>query len=261
MTALKTYNDYIARVFAGFDGQEHIYGDAQSNVSNSVISGQSMSIVSVGYTRTLPTLPTGVTAYIIDSLDCLVSAQLNPILIGKAINLGNIDISGTSGTFTAGATMPTATELNVSGQQTYSAVIAQVTTVLNSTPGSLSITYNANDGSTGNVTTALANSPSATVNTCGIYPLNTPHWGVSQITAAVRTGGTTPTGVITFWGLLNAFMINGAITSGSIPGFKNMLSCAVSPFRFGAGDVIKFFALGSTVGRGMTGTINYVGDS
>lgn len=255
---LKTYDDYVSRRAAGFGAIKPFYGDLQTAGTGTLFTGQAGSITTVGTIEAMPSLPSGVTAFIATAIDCLSTAGAAPLWIAKATNLGNLNIA--TPTFSAGSTMPTSTQGNTASSQTYSTVIGEVTTVLNATPGNFTITYNANDTTTGNTTTSAALTASAAVHTCGFITLNGAHWGASQITAATRTAGTTPTGVITFWGLQSICMISQGY-NGTLPAFRNMLSATLNPFRLGAGDQIKFFSLGSLVTRGLIGSIHFIGDS
>lgn len=252
-------DDFIARIMNGYDCYEPFYGDQQTAFTSTLLTGQNTIVGTVGTTRTFPSLPTGVTGYIVMSTNALSSNGSGPLILGKAINLGSIDISGASGTFSAGSSMPTVTEGNNSNQ-TYSSVMAEVTTAISSNAGTLTITYKANDGTTGNTTTAQTITNSAVAHTCGTITLNTGHWGVSQITASARAAGSSPTGVIKFWGVLPICMVHQGY-SASIPAFRNLISSTINPMRLGAADVVKIFSLGATGVRGLEGGMNIVGDS
>jgi len=257
MSMLGAYDTWVARFMADFDASEPFYGDNPVAPTSSWLALQAINIGKVASTKPLPTLPTGVTGYIVTSLDCLASSAGQPLLVAKAVNLGNIDIS--TSTFTAGSTLPTVTEGNASNQ-TYQMVMGEVTAAFNATPGNFTLTYNANDGTTGNVTASLALTASAVVNTAGFATLNAGHWGASQITAAARTGGTTPTGIITFYGLISICMIHQGWSSAS-PAFRNLLTAALNPVRLGAADVIRFYSLSGASARGITGNLTIIGDS
>jgi hypothetical protein len=252
--ALSTYNEFIERVTT-HSGVEQLEGEVQTATTSSLFqtlqSGQM-----VGNMRILPTLPTGVTAYIPTTIN-LSSTILSNFLVAKVINLGSIDISGASGTFTDGSAMPTITELGTS-RVTCSAVIAEVTTALNATPGSLAITYTDQDGNSQS-TTAQSMTASSTTGNIGYIFLNAGDSGVRDITAATRSAGTTPTGVIQFWGVIPLAMVS--CSQADIPEKINMITQHFSPIRLGAGDDIRVISTGTSSAKRVIGIMNLVGDN
>lgn len=258
MSNLQSYDAFVSRFMAGYGANLPFYADIQTATSATVFTTQYLSIADMGYIEAFPSLPSGVTGYIVTSAECLSSTPGIPILIAKSINLGSINI-GTN-VFTSGSTMPTLTEGNNSNQ-TYSPIIAIVTSTLAAAPGSLTFTYNASDGSIGNSTSALALTVSAgVVRSGGFVALNAGHWGASALTNVVQSGGTTPSGTLQFWGVIPICLIHQGITT-NMPAFRNLLTAALNPLRLGASDVIKFFALSSTSARNILGTLTVIGDS
>jgi hypothetical protein len=154
--------------------------------------------------------------------------------------------------------MPTVTELGTSRVMA-SAVIAEVTTALNATPGSLQITYTDQDGNTSQSNTAVALTASAVVGTCAFVNLAAGDTGVRDISAATRSAGTTPTGVIKFWGLVPIALVSTAL--GDNPEKMNLITQNFNPIRLGAGDVVRVFPTVSATAKRVFGMINLVGDN
>lgn len=258
MSVVQSYDDIIARLSADF-------GLSESFCTNHATFVDSGNIVQrwgrQAYIKALPgSLPTGVTAFVPTAITLSNSnSSSGNVLAAKLINLGSLDISGASGTFTDGSNMGTATELNTSGNNLYSGVIMEVTTALNSVPGSFTITYTDQDGhgTETNPTTALG--ASAPIGSGSILQLNSGDFGVRDITAAARTGGTTPTGVIKFWGIIPiCFMTLSSSTIG--PTKENLLTASFNFVKLGAGDVIGLFG-NLTSANSIIGKIDYFGDS
>jgi hypothetical protein len=253
--ALTTYDQFIDRIADGYGGVELFDGEVPTATTTTLLSGFNGGQNIAGM-RTLPTLPSGVTAYIPTAIS-LSTGGLTSYLVAKVISLGSIDISGASGTFTDGSAMPTITELGTS-RTTCSGVIAEVTTALNATPGSLSITYVDQDGNSAEATTAQALTASAVVGTCGYVILNAGDNGVQDITTAVRSVGTTPTGVINFWGVVPITMVS--VCNVDIPEKINLITQHFNPIRLGAGDVIRVFPMIASTAKRVYGIINFVGE-
>lgn len=251
--SLQTYNDFINRVGGNFTLEEPIYGDLSVGTTTTALGGINGTYQLNGYSRTLPTLPSGVTAYIPTRVSLIGSATYAYMLC-KAINMGSLDLA--TPTFTDGAAFPTVTELGVS-RQTSGAIFMEVTTALNSAPGSITVTYVDQDGNTAETTTAQALAASSVTGSAGWILLNSPDWGVRDITTATRTGGTTPTGVVKFWGLIPIAFL----TSVSGFDFRNLLTHSFNPIRLGAGDNIRLFGWSGNPGKTVLGDIFYIGDN
>jgi len=256
--AITLYNQYLSRTSSNFDSQEHFYADIQTTTVN--LGGTVLAIQRAGSMVAMPNpLPTGVTAYIPTMVTGVSSLTTLTFLVGKLINLGSIDISGASGTFTAGNAMPTKTELGVS-RQVWSPLIIEVTTGLNATPGTLTVTYKDQDGNAAEAASAVSLGASAPVFSSGIVPLNTGDIGVTQITNATRGAGTTPTGVVQFWGMSDPIALFPANPALNGPAVANLMTSAFHPVRLGAGDQIGVFIIGSNATKSTFGFISFVGE-
>src|SRR4051794_29099091 len=110
---IRRYDDFISQIGAGYWMSQPVYGDQQS--STAALLG-SVSLYRAGVTKALPNpLPSSVTNYIMTRFSYNHSGTSSTApLLAKVVNLGSIDISGASGTFTDGSTMPTVTECGVS---------------------------------------------------------------------------------------------------------------------------------------------------
>lgn len=253
---LKTYDDFIAQVGALKTLYQPFYGELQAATSIA-FTGQFYSMQMLGYGKVLPSLPSGITAYIPTRVDVVLGVSTAPLLIAKMVNLGSIDISGASGTFTDGNAMPTVTECGVS-RQIASPIFAEITTGVNATPGTLTVTYKDQDNNGAETTTAQTITVSGLARSMGLITLNTTDWGATDITAAARAAGTTPTGVIKFWGVMPIALISCPLVQTLE--IENLLTLNFNPVRLGAGDEIRVIGFTSPA-KGMLGNIYFVGDN
>jgi len=252
---IRAYNVLISQIGAGYWLQQPLWGEVANTPI--IMGGNNLQIVRLGETKALPNpLPTDVTAYLVTRISAAQSSA-GSLLLGKLINLGSLDISGASGTFTDGSAMPTITELGTSNI-TASAVFVEVTTALSGAPGSFTITYVDQDGNAAETTTAQALGASAPVRSGGWVVLNSPDWGARDITAAARSGGTTPTGTIKFWGMIPLTILPG--TTSNVVWSENLLTGTFSLPRLGAGDMIGGFVFNNNT-QAIVGDVFVVGDN
>ena len=256
MANVASFNDIVNRVGGKFFASETIYNDIP--VATTTPSSNLQSCQRVGYTKALPALDTGVSGYFVSEARLLFSASNGTYMVAKLINLGSLDISGASGTFTDGSAMPTVTELGVS-RQIYSGVLIEVTTTLNATPGAFTITYVDQDGNGAETTTSRNLGASAAAYSVGFAILNDNDIGVQDITAAARSAGTTPTGVIQFWGVI-PIQMGVQMSLGTVTG-EGCFAPGFNMPKLGATDQIGVFGWNVTNARGIVGDIYYIGDS
>lgn len=252
MTVL-SYDNIINRISNEFVLTQPIFSTQET--ATAAFGLNTSAIHRAAFTKALPSLPSGVTGYVASRIHVLGTVAGVEIILGKLINLGSLDIS--SNVFTDGAQMPSVNELGVN-RQIPSAIFVEVTTALNATPGSLNVTYVDQDGNAAETSTTQTLPPSGAVGSAGYINLNSPDFGAIDITGAARTGGTTPTGVLTFWGMIPICM-NPISFSNSIAPECNLLTDGFSFPIFGGGDVIGGFALGSTAVKGIMGNITFIG--
>lgn len=229
--------------------------------STTVLAGSSTVAGIFGMLRPMPgSLPTGITSFIPNMVTFSVGlGTTQGLIIGKLVRLGQLDLS--TPTFTADPTtsgaMPTITELGVS-RQVHSALYIRVKTVLNATPGSMSVTYVDQDGNASETTALTALTASCAVGTTGMVTLNTGDTGVRSISTATRTGGTTPTGVVEFYGILPWKILTGL---GSALSIEGTYGAGFSNIKLGAGESLGIIHHGSITARTICGYITYIGDS
>lgn len=254
--AIKSYDDLLNRIGGGYSLSQPIMGLRESTAQP--IGGNNIQCHLTGNTKALPALPGGVTAYIPTAVSVAGSQNATySILFAYLINLGSLDIAGP--TFTDGSSMPTKTELGVS-RTTSSAVFIEVTTALNATPGNMTVTYVDQDGNGAETTTAQALGGSSPVGSSGFIVLNSPDIGVRDITAATCTGGTTPTGVVRFWGVIPISMGGSTAAAGGLGEYRNLLTSTFNCQRLPGSATLGVFGLQANA-KSVQGCIYFVGDS
>jgi len=259
--AITTYDGLISRAnsatLGGYTLSQPLWGEANTN-TDAALSGNNQSMQRLGWSKALPgSLPSGVTSYILTRISLLSSAAA-PYMVAKMVNLGSLDISGASGTFTDGSQMPTVTELGTS-RQIPGAIWMEVTTALNATPGGITVTYKDQDNNTAETTGNQNLTASSRVRTGGWIVLNTGDTGAIDITAAARSSGTTPTGVLQFWGIIPICLIS--MVSASTTYTENLVTGAFNPVRFAAGESLGVWSWSVTTARAVLGDCFFIGDS
>lgn len=176
------------------------------------------------------------------------------ITVYKGVKFGTLDISGASGTFTAGSAAPTVTEGGIS-RQASSPVLVAVETTLSATPGNFTITYIDQDNNVAETSGSAALTGGALRGTAGFFnALNGTDSGALQITGATRTGGTSPTGVLGFWHVLP--ITNIIIPAGGVIVSTNFLTDLALLHKLSAGDQLMFLGTGTTA-HGVMFNVNY----
>lgn len=241
--ALTTYDDLIEQVAANKCAWFPLWGEAQSTTV--ILGGNNQAMQAVGNMQLLPSLGS-MTDFFPTSLYLVETFGFRQLMLAKVIDLGSLDISGASGTFTDGSAMPSEVELGNSAAPVSGPVWIEVTTALNATPGAFTITYTDQDGNTGQTSVSQNLNVSGTVRSSGWVTLATGDVGVRDITAAARTGGTTPTGVVKFWGILPVCMVRSV--AANLPRHKNLLSQSFFIHKMGASDRLKVFAQFTNIG-------------
>lgn len=254
MASLRSVNDYVARIGNGYFTEAHFSVEVDAATSSTVHSGQLFPIQKTPLVYKAPSLPSGVTGYRITNTSIHSSSQTT-FMLARLFDMGSLDISTPS--FTDGSAFPTVTEGNASNA-TYGICLMEVTTALSGTPGSFTVTYVDQDGNSSETTASTAFAASSAARTCAWVPLNAGDVGVRDITSATRTGGTTPTGVIKFWGVepLSMFAV---VTAGQYAN-RNHLMMNIAPPLLAANDELYILVFGSTSARNVHGTLFIVGD-
>jgi hypothetical protein len=258
--AVASYDDLISRVGSNYAATWPFYGELQSTTG--LLGGNNQALQRLGYARTLPSYPSGVTGYIVTAVQGAISLSsvTRTILVCQCVNLGSLDIS--TNTFTDGSSMPTITELG-SSVTSWGPVFVEYITALGGTPGSLTITYVDQDGNSAETSAAQAMSATnPNPGTVGWIVLNSGDVGVRDITTAARSGGTTPTGTVKFWGVLPICQIS---TTGLGAFYiEPMLTQDFMWANLPEGSDIRLFNYSggtSIAATAMSGILNIIGDS
>jgi hypothetical protein len=265
MASVTTFNELFARMSADYIRKEPAYHYTGAATTATPFGAAGSSGQFVANLKPVPTLETGVTAYIPVRYEAVASLVNTGTILGKLVDLGALTLgngAGGASSFADGNAMPTVTECGVS-RQVASCVFGVVETAITATPGTFTITYVDQDGNAAETTAAITPTASSLVGSMGIIqPLNGTDWGVRDITAAARTGGTNPGGVVRFYGILpltNAYMqlANAGVSKDFVVTNPNIL-------RLAAGDDLGLFTYGGnapTSARTVVGEVTYVGDS
>lgn len=171
----------------------------------------------------------------------VTNQNLGAIVVALEYNLGNINMS--TGTFTAGVTMPTKTIEGSSIQTSSMLTVAVVTSAITATTPLVTATYTDQDGNTGN--SCAMTLPSAAGLNSGF--VMTPHLasgdtGVRAVTACTKSAGSA--GTLTFFGLLPlAFNLNATANVGCT---SDPLATPWPMFPIAAGETLGFYNFNSS---------------
>jgi len=253
MSAIVNHNELLERITNGYASMEPIHGTYP--VARNPLLSVGMAAHRGINPQVIPSsLPSGVTAYLPTQI--FGGTNLIGFFLGlyHMIDLGSIDIS--TNTFTPGSNMGTSTfggqTINRSG-----VLFAEVTTALNSTPGNLDVTYIDQSGNAAETNTASALATSAPVGSGVFVRLNIGDGAVREVTGANNSSGTSPSGVIKFWGLIP---IASTITNAYHGGFVIDAFNKRPLYRLPASAIIGGVVSGGTSAGGLEGSIRYVGD-
>jgi hypothetical protein len=254
MAAITTPDGLLARISNQYNKQDFSFFN--STAKTAVLASSTVGQRHLMF-RDIPTLESGVTSYIPTELYVQTSVNTGYLLLfGELIDLGSLDIS--TNTFTDGNAMPTRTVFNTSTALS-SPIIMEVEVALNATPGSIAVTYVDEDGNTAETTTAQAMTASSTVGSFAVITLNTGDYAARDITGAARSGGTTPTGTVRFWGIVPIVFVatgNGSTSNGVAYDLINNGIVRRLPTGAKIAGFVNHTATGATLGM-----INYVGDA
>lgn len=244
---ITSFNDFISAEASGYSAGDGFYrqiGTATTNVHASTLLNRQVFGVTNHAMIAYPSIPGG-KSYFTPTLFEAAASRTNTLVFAKLTSMGSLNIA--TPTFTDGSVAPTITEGGTS-RQIPSAILMVVTTGLNATPGNFTVTYQDQDGNTAETTASLALTASAVSGSASYVPLNGTDWGAIDITAATRTGGTTPSGVVEFFHVWPVAQVTipsaGSLNASGI----NMLTDAVRLFKFANGDAISIIGQGTTVG-------------
>lgn len=257
MSPLVTADGVQGRVWAGYDKRVPIYGNWPAASGNLFNGSGAASIIRRGaFVQGPPaSLESGVTAYIPTKIQLAATLSV-PFMLCEMFNLGVLDISGASGSFTDGVAAPSRKQLGVTAGIPLT-VVAEVETALNSVPGTIAYNYLNQDGnSRSSVSSALT---ASSVKWSAGFPLmaSSGDMAVTDITSCTRAAGTTPTGIVRLWGLSPIYCGLMAPGAGAIN--VNLLNEGIV-CRLGAGAQVGLWAFTNSA-IAIAGQLTYVGDN
>jgi hypothetical protein len=256
MAAITTVQGLLSRISNQYDKTVNIYLD-NATTRTTTVNSQSYIVTAprIGYIKSVPSsLETGVTAYIPTELNVTSSTGM-PAMFCEMVDMGSLNL-GTN-TFTDGSAAPTRTYLGTSRSLPMQLWI-ECTTAANATPGNITFTYVDQDNNTAEASTSQAVTASATRGSGSFGTLNSTDWGVLDITAASQSGGSSPTGVLKFWGLIPIsyffISVNNIVSTVDIfPENGNFT-------RLGSSSQLGLISINTTTASSAYGFIRMVGD-
>lgn len=265
MADVTTYDGIVNALSNNNFGQQTIYEYSPATTTVMLTTGASgTGCRDTAMTKVLPSLPGSITKYRLLYVTAN-TGNAGPIqssfLVAKAVLLGTVDVSVTTGGFTDGSAMPTRTELGTANSQTYGPMLGVVTTTLGGTQGAVTVTYTNAAGATGQTYGFTPANTSSAGQGNIFYMLGTT--GMQDITNVTRAGGTAPTGIIRFYGLLplGMFTTGGASMAHGL----NLLTGTFNFMELGAANQIKMLMIGGTTTLGsITSTVGemfFMGES
>lgn len=253
---LLSIEDFISRVETGYGQirQGSFYWPA------STVSGGQRPINQSSYFAPIASLPSGVTAFI---PTCLHHFNRNgnsiSTIFGVEILLGSINLA--TNTFTDGAAMPTVTELGVASQVTASSVMVRVKNTTNSSPGTVTMTYTNQDGTTSRSVALDALSSAPVGSMIFQSSMQSTDWGVRDVTNLVQSGGSSPSGEIEVIGLIPLGTLFSGINDVTM-GFLDFLCQDFNLIKMDATSKTKITGLALDTGSSAGVTqVFMVGDS
>jgi hypothetical protein len=141
-------------------------------------------------------------------------------------------------------------------------MIVEVTTPLSfGSTCTITVTYTDQDGNTGATTAAISLTTGWLLNQAGFIQLASGDSGLIDITGVTRGGTpTTPSGVITFWGVIPIAILGQPLASQ--PAVASVIGGGkFNLIPLGAGDTLTVFRIGSNSAGRTTGELLIVGDN
>lgn len=248
---ITTIDGFVQRIADGF-----YQIDPRQNEFRTAPSSFGTFAWCVNWVWTIPSMPSGVSAFIVTKAEIGTGPQVGSHLLCKRVLLGTLDIS--TNVFTDAGVMPSLTELGVS-RQIPGPILVEYVTALGGTPGTLTLTYTDQDGNT--AAGGALTMPSGVAGSATVYPLSSPDWGAVDVTAAVRGGGAAPTGTVAIYGLYEPL---GSLTAYATSMWNPMsfLGADFNPVRLDAGDeLVMLTQAGATGAFGRITVLTTVGDT
>lgn len=260
MAAITTVQGLLSRISNQYDKTAVLSLD-NATTRTTVVNGSTQvpTAPRIAYIESVPSsLETGVTAYIPTEFNINLSASM-PAMLCEMIDMGSLNL-GTN-TFTDGSAAPTRTFLGTSRSLPMQLWI-ECTTAANATPGNITFTYVDQDNNTAETSSSQAVTASATKGSGSFATLNSTDWGVLDITAAAQSGGTTPSGVLKFWGIIPITYVSPGATIAGTGGspMTDIFPENGNFTRLGSSAQLGVISLGTTTAISSYGYIRFVGD-
>lgn len=253
---LITADDYITRRADGFDHSAQFRVEAATVTTAVITRTVPLLCQRMGVIYKAPSsMPTGVTK-INPVAAQMASSTSGMFMLARLTNLGSVDIS--TNTFTAGSVMPTRTEGNTS-RQIFSGILLETITGLNALPGTLVVTYKDNNGNAAEASASFTLTISSIAGSMQFMLPNAGDLGAVEVTNMVRSGGTTPTGVVGCWGVECLDLINSV--GNTQLEISNMLTSFPFITPLGVNDEVVLIRVGGSTTNAAIGSLSLIGES
>jgi hypothetical protein len=200
-------------------------------------------------------LPSGVASFKPLSIS-LTSSVVACYMVARLTNLGSVNLS--TNAFTAGSVMPTRLEGNTS-RQIWSGILLETLTAFNATPGTMVVTYKDNSGNSAEAAASITLTASSVAGSMQFLNLNTGDLGAVEVTNMVRSGGTSPTGVLGAWGVECIDII--PVPTATQPEISNLLTGYPFTKPLGINDELVLIGVGGNTTKSVIGKTYFIGET
>lgn len=255
---LITANDFINRRADGFDAEYHF--SLESPVASTNVYTRTgviqMHRVGTGIMAKMPSsLPSGVVSFKPLSIT-LTSSIAAGYMVARLTNLGSVNLA--TNVFTAGSVMPTRLEGNTS-RQIWSGILLETLTGFNATPGTMVITYLDDSGNSAEAAASITLTASSVAGSMQFLTLNGTDLGAFQVTNMVRSGGTSPTGVLGAWGVECIDLI--PTPTATQPEISNLLTSFPFTKPLGINEELVLISVGNVATKSVIGKTYFIGET
>lgn len=253
---IQSWDALIARIGTGHTALVPFWGEQTGTTSVCYSwSVHNMSAHKLGDIAATPVLPAGVTNYIPSTIQLISTSADASILVGWFIKLGSLNLA--TNAYTDSAAMPTMTELGVS-RAIPSHPITVINTTLGGTAGTIHIHYNDQDGNADTSSADSLTNAAVAKSADWLYIQNKVDSGIIDITDAGNAGGSSPTGIVDFYGCI-PFAIVPHVGLAT-PVVLNLLGANPSIHHLPAAATIGFIYFNSSA-KAISGNVFFIGDS
>lgn len=254
---LTTTNQVQGRTWAGYSKRVPVYGNWPASSFNVLNAGVAASLMRRGAFLQGPpsSLETGVSGgYLLTKIQ-IVSTLSVPFTLAEIFDMGTVDLA--TGIFTDGVAAPSRKQGGGSATTLPLWPILEIdTTTASTATRTLRLGYTDMSGNA-KVTTAPTIAASSSKWSCGVPILASGDLHVQDITSAVCTGGSSPSGIVRVWGLSPIY--DGLLSPGAAAPNINVLNEGVVA-RVPAGAKVGLFVHTNSA-LAMQGTVTWVGDT